>query len=213
MTQPLVSILLPHLRNPSNDAALRVCLDCLVANTGLNYELIVESVEERRDIYSVLNQMAERANSEWLVFWNTDCFAAPGWLEPLYNLRDIHTIVSPVMVECGAIPVNDRNLERNFGRTPETFRRAEFEAWAQAGGDWKPDWQELEESWYFPSLISRYSFNFLRGFDTHLGSFPTEPVDIYFWDKWRASGRKFRRVRSFIFHLQAYNEPERGVRA
>lgn len=209
--KPVVSILLPHLRNPSNDAALRVCLDCLVANTGMNYELIIESVEERRDIYAVLNQMAARATTEWIIPFNTDVFAAPGWLEPMLAAASADTIVSPVMVECGAIPVNDRNLERNFGRTPETFRRGEFEAWVQSGGGWRDDWCDGCESWYFPSLLSRDTFLGLGGFDNHYGGFP-DPLDMDFWLLWELNDGKFKRARSFMYHLQVYSDPTRGIR-
>lgn len=212
MTKPLFSILLPNLRNPSNDAALQVALDCLVANTTLNYELLLESVAERRDIYSVLNHMAERALTDWLIPFNSDVFASPGWAEPLWEARDVNTIVSPVMVECGAIPVNDLNLERDFGRTPETFRRAEFEQWVAAGGGWRDDWRDGDAAWFFPSLIERDRFLSLGGFDTTQGSFPLSPLDVFFWDKWRERGGKFRRVKSWIYHLQNYSETGRGNR-
>lgn len=208
MTQPHVSILLPHLRNTENDKALRVCLDCLIANTGMNYELLLEGVAERRDIYRVVNDMATRANSDWLIPFNSDVFAAPNWLEPLWAAREVYTIVSPVMVECGAIPVSDRNLERDFGRTPERFRRTEFEAWAAAGGGWRDEWQDGQRAWYFPSLINRHAFLSAGGFDTSRGAFP-DPLDTWFWDAWERGGGRFQRVRSFVYHLQAWSD---GVR-
>ena len=208
MTQPVVSLLLPHLREPANDQALRICLDCIVANTPLNYELLLESVAERRDIYAVVNDMAKRANSDWLVFMNTDVFVSGGWIKALYDARDMNTIVSPVMVECGAIPVSDRNLEMDFGRTPEAFRRSEFEHWVAQGAGWKDEWVDSERSWYFPSLIHRNMFNWMGGFDTGRGVFP-DPLDKWFWDKWQQGGKHFRRVRSYVYHLQAFSD---GVR-
>jgi len=214
MTEPLVSILLPHLRNESNNQALRICIDCIIANTDINYELIIESVEERRGIYEVVNRMARAAKSDWLIPFNSDVFVAPNWIRPLYDARDRYTIVSPVMVECGAIPVNDRNLEKNFGRTPETFRRIDFEAWVAAGGGWRSDWKEDEQAWYFPSLIPQWQFfddDNIAGFDTSLGDFP-EPIDMDYWERWAANGGRFKRVRSFVYHLQVYSDPTRGVR-
>lgn len=212
MSEPLVSILLPHLRNESNNAALQICLDCLIANTSINFELMIESVAERRDIYRVINRMARRVVTPWIIPWNTDVFASPGWIEPLWEARDVETIASPVLVECGAIPVNERNLERDFGRTPDTFRRHEFEAWAARKHGWKDNWKEDEEAWYWPSLLSREDFIEMKGFDTRLGGFP-EPLDMDFHERWHASGRRFKRVRSYLYHLQAWNEPERGARA
>lgn len=212
MISPPISILLPHLRNPSNDAAVRIALDTLTAHTDMDYELMVEAVAERRDIYAVLNRMARRALGEYIIPWNSDVYASPNWSAPLWALRDPQTIVSPTMVECGAIPVNDLNLERNFGRTPETFRRADFEAFVQAGGGWRDDWRDGEQSWYFPSLINRRAFLDIGGFDTSRGGFP-DSLDMYFWETWEKSGGKFQRARSWVYHLQVWSDQTRGVRA
>lgn len=208
MTRPLVSILLPHLRNADNDTALRICLDCLIANTDLNYELLLEGVAERRDIYTVVNDMAKRATADWLVFMNSDVFVSPGWIRPLYDAREHSTLVSPVMVECGAIPVSSRNLERDFGRTPYAFRRTEFEAWVARGGDWNDDWRAGERAWYFPSLIHRNMFNWMGGFDTAKGAFPDD-LDRQFWDQWERDGKRFARVKSWVYHLQAWSDGAR----
>lgn len=211
MTQPVVSILLPHLRNPSNDEALRVCLDCLIANTTLDYHLDMEAVEQRRDIYAVINRMARRAPTDWIIPLNTDVFVSPNWIDSLWDARQSNTIVSPVMVECGAIPVNDLNLERNFGRTPSAFDRAGFEAWVAEGGGWRDDWRDGDQAWFFPSLIEREAFLALGGFDLTKGVFPA-PLDIDFWNRWEAGGGRFKRVHSFVYHLQVFSDPTRGVR-
>jgi hypothetical protein len=219
MTQPLIpsvsaaiSIILPHLRNTDNDKALRIALDTLVTHTDMDYELLLEAVAERRDIYPVVNSMAEQATTDWLVFWNSDTFASPNWIRPLWDARAVNTIVSPVMVECGAIPVNDKNLERDFGRTPETFRRGEFEAWVSAGGEWREHWREDQQAWYFPSLMNRNRFLAQGGFDGTRGQFPENELDMFFWETWAANGGQFKRVKSWIYHLQAYSETGRGVR-
>jgi hypothetical protein len=213
MPQPLVSILLPHLHEPENDKALRICLDCIIANTGLNFELIMESVAERRDIYRVINSMAARANAYWLIPMNSDVFVSPGWLEPIYEARDLNAIVSPCMVEPGAIGVNERNIHKDFGMRPETFRRSEFEAWVAAGGDWSINWLEGEWAWFYPSLISQSSFlTVMGGFDTKKGSFP-DPIDIDFWNRWEVNGGKFKRVRSWVYHLQNYSNPDEQKKA
>lgn len=212
MANPDVSILLPHLRTPENDRALRIALDCIASNTSVDYELIVEAVQERRDIYAVLNRMAERALSDWIIPHNSDVFVAPGWLEPLYAARGEDVIVSPVMVECGAIGVAPVNVLRDFGKTPERFRRDEFEAWAAGGGE-MPTLPEGARAWYFPSLLPRRTFLALGGFDSHLGTFPVDPVDMWFWDKWEESGRVFRHARSFVYHLQHWSNEDEQKKA
>lgn len=205
--KPAFTILLPHLREPNNDAALKICLDCIVSNTSVNYELIIESVAERRDIYRVLNKMAERASTKWIVFHNSDVFVAPGWAEPLLAAADETKIITGVIVECGAIGVNVLNHHRNFGMTPETFRRGEFERWVKETPE-IPD----GDGWYFPSLHNRHSFLDMGGFDTHLGTFP-DPLDIDYWNRWREAGYGVRRVPSFCYHLQFWSSESEQTKA
>lgn len=202
---PDISIIIPHLREAQNDKALQIAVDCIIANTDVDYELIIESVATRRDIYPVLNNMAHRARAEWLCFSNSDVFLAPGWASVFYEARDERTILGGVIVECGAIPVNYRNVERHFGVTPETFDRTAFEAYVANGDVWAEG-----EIWYFPCLLHKRSFNHLGGFDTSKGHFPIDPLDILFWDKWKASGRGIKRVKSYSYHLQNFTSDNEG---
>jgi GT2 family glycosyltransferase len=183
-----------------------------VANTGIDFELVLESVAERRDIYRVLNNMAMRAIGDWIIPMNTDVFVSPGWSEPLVEAADLNTIISPVMVECGAIGVHERNLQRDFGMTPDAFRREEFEQWVNTGAEWL-GWIDGDWAWFFPSLLPRLRFLDLGGFDTRKGSFPLEPLDIDFWLHWQAQGGKFKRVRSWVYHLQQWSSKEEQEKA
>lgn len=206
---PDITIAFPHLREPKNDKALRIALDCIVDNTNLDYELMVEAVATRRDIYAVINDMARRAKSDWLVFSNSDVFFAPNWAEPLYQAREPDTIVTGLIAECGAIGVNDLNWKIDFGRNPQAFKRSAFEVWAAGeGGEFA--WQDKRRNargWYFPCLIHRPTFLELGGFDTTRGQFP-DPLDMWFWEKWIEAGKGFKRVKSFCYHLQAYSDPD-----
>jgi len=200
MKSPDISILLPHLRVKENDKALQVAMDCLIDNTGLDYELVIEAVQERRDIYRVLNRMVEKAASDWIVFTNSDVFFAPGWAESMWEARQENRIVTGVIVECGAIGVNVMNYHRNFGMTPETFKRNQFEQWVSEGGEWRDG-----EGWYFPSLHYRPDFQRMGGFDLTRGVFPLDPLDIDYWERFKAAGGHVQRVASYCYHLQFYS--------
>jgi len=206
--KPELSILLPHLRQRENDKALKVCLDTIIDNTGVNYEIIVESVAERRDIYPVCNSMAERARAEYIVFHNSDVFFAPGWAEAFLEAAAHDTIVAGVIVECGAIGVASANIKRNFGMTPESYQRAAFERWVISEGFMPPG-----EGWYFPSLHPRDEFVELGGFDSSRGGFMVQPSDIDYWNQWRAMGRKVVRVPSFCYHLQNFSTESEQTKA
>lgn len=202
---PDISIIFPHLRQPANDKALAIALDCIVDNTALDYELMIESVAERRDIYPVFNQMVKRANAEWVVLSNTDVFFAPQWAEPMYEARDMHTIINGVIVEPGAIGVASANKHAEYGFTPATFRRSEFESWVSEHGEVTYNLMDKGRSWYLPCLIHRDTWLEFGGFDTSTGTWPEWPVDLYTWDKWAAAGNGFRRVNSFSYHIQNWS--------
>lgn len=209
---PQISILIPHLREPQNDKALKVAIDCIIDNTDLNYELIIESVATRRDIYPVLNNMMHRARAEYIVFSNSDVFFAPGWASAFYAQRDENAIVTGIIAECGAIGVASDNYELHYGYTPEQYDRAGFEAWVASNGTRiYGDKAHQHRGWYFPCLIHKRTFNHFGGFDTSRGHFPIDPVDMFTWDKWAAAGKQFRRANSWCYHLQAFSddEPER----
>lgn len=206
---PQLSILIPHLRNYVNNGALEIALNCLVENTDLDYELIVEAVEQPRDIYPVVNAMVARAMGEWIVFSNSDVFFAPGWLPPMWEARSPNVIVSGVLVEPGAIGVSHLNVQKDFGMRPATFRRLEFEAWVMAGGEWRDG-----RGWIWPSLHHKPTFQSMGGYDSSHIQWP-EPVDLDYWERWEASGKTFQRVRSFAYHLQNWsneNEQRKPVR-
>jgi hypothetical protein len=197
--KPQISILLPNLRTPNNNGALKICLETLVDNTTVDYELIIESVEARRDIYPVCNSMAERARADWIVFHNSDVFMAPGWAEAFLEAADPLAIVTGVIVECGAVGVASANICKDFGKLPGNFRRYDFE-------EWVADVQPLPpgDGWYFPSLHNRQAFLDIGGFNPEWGSFPTTPCDIIYWNQWRDAGNEIRHVRSYSYHLQHY---------
>lgn len=207
MTAPQLSILIPHLRDLENDKALRVCLDCIAANTDVDYELVIEAVAQRRDIYQVCNRMVYKAAAQWVVFGNSDVFMAPGWAQPMLDAARPNRIVTGVIVEPGAIGVNVLNHHRNFGMRPDSFDRAAFERWCIEAPE-----VPQGRGWYFPSLHNREAFLEFGGFDTSKGAFP-DPLDEEYWKRWLDSGRQVHRVVSFCYHLQQFSFKEEQQKA
>lgn len=203
---PSLSILLPHKHTAHNDAALKVALSCIVDNTLCDYELIVDTTTPGEP-YRLYNRMARQAASEWLCFFNSDTFPAPGWDTPMLEAANQFKIITPILVECGAISVNTRNVHQNFGMTPPTFQRQAFEQWAA-----NTNLQPFSEGWYMPALWNKRTFLDMGGFDTTLGEFPA-PLDGHLHDKAAGLGLKALQVRSFCYHLQAYADFERTKEA
>jgi GT2 family glycosyltransferase len=205
MNKPALSILIPHLSQPENDKALKICLECLVDNTDINYEIVIDTTVG--DVYTILNDMAKRASSDWITFLNSDVFVAPGWASQLIAAANPTKIITGVIVEPGAIGVSTMNHCRDFGMTPDTFQREAFERWCVNSFE-IPD----GEGWYFPSLHNRQAFLDFGGFNTTLGAFPDQ-LDVDYWNRWRSAGYTVERVKSFCYHLQNYSNPAEQAKA
>lgn len=205
-----LSVLIPHKHTAENDKALAIALSCLAQNTHSDFELIVDTTTPG-DPYVLLNDMAQRARGEYLFLSNSDIFVSPGWDVDLLARADRDTIVNATLVEPGAIGVFVDNMTRNFGMTPDSFRRGEFEAWAD-GLD-RSDYPGGVGFVYY-ALISREHFLARGGFDVSRGAFP-EPLDSYFWQAWKKDGLRLERAYSLIYHLQCWSsefEQQKAVR-
>jgi hypothetical protein len=203
-----IAILLPHKHTPENDKALAIAIDCIVRNTELDYELLIDTTTPACP-YEVINRLAQRTTADYIVPTNSDVFFAPGWVRPMLAAAAPHMIIAGVLVEPGAIPVSDQNHTANFGMTPDTFERDAFERWV-AESPVVP----RGKGWYFPSMHHRLSFLDRGGFNIQRGNFP-EPLDKYYWEEWKASGNYVERAWSFAYHLQNYSneaEQEKAVR-
>lgn len=202
-----ISILIPHKHDKENDKALKIALECLIDNTDHDYEILIDSTTPGEP-YTIINQMAARAAGPWLVFMNSDVFMGPHWDTPMLAAADNDTIVTGVLVEAGAIGVAQQNIRANFGMTPDFFHRQAFEQFcAQA------NWTIEGDGWYFPCLINRGRFIEMGMFDTTKGAFPFVPLDILFWEAWRAAGKRVQRVASYAYHLQNYSNPAEQIKA
>lgn len=201
-----ISILLPHKHDPENDKALMIAIASIIANTRCDYELLVDTTTPA-EVYTVVNQLAQSANSEWLFFTNSDIFVAPHWDEVLLHYARPDLMVKPTLVEPGAIGVHHANIWANFGMTPETFRQSEFEAFCATN----PPIPSLEGFYYY-ALINREEFLKRGAFDLTRGAFPT-PLDIFFDDAWKKEGNSILQVPAYVYHLQNYSNPAEQVKA
>lgn len=206
-----IAILIPHKHSPENDKALAVALDCIVRNTGVDYELLIDATTPACP-YAVINRLALCTTAEYIVPTNSDVFFAPGWVEPMLTAAAPDAIVTGILVEPGAIGVNVLNHQRDFGMTPERFDRDGFEQWVAEQLESEQPEVPSGEGWYFPSMLHRATFNARGGFDLARGTFP-EPLDKHYWHGWRKSGGKVVRTVSYAYHLQNYSNEVEQVKA
>jgi hypothetical protein len=194
---PLLSIIIPHKISRLNNEAMLLNIAMLNENTVSPFELIIDT-ESPKCPYAIWNETARTARGEFLVFSNTDVLMAPDW--DVYMLAcKPNTIVTGYLVEPGNIGVAPVNVHKDFGRSPASFRRQEFEDYAL--GSSVPEIKE-ERAWYMPCCVDKEWFLSTGGFDTSKGSFPT-PLDIIFWDMCRDElGTKFLRADSWAYHFQ-----------
>jgi hypothetical protein len=204
---PDLSILIPHKHETENDKALSIALSCLALNTRSDYEILVDSTTPA-DPYVVLNDLARAAHGDYLFLSNSDIFVSPNWDVDLLSKAEPETMVTVTLVEPGAIGIFPGNMQRNFGMTPDSFRRGDFEEWAGNPDGALPDGL----GFYYYALIHRETFLMRGGFDVTRGTFPT-PLDIHFWNAWLADGLSIMRASSLVYHLQNYSNREEQIKA
>lgn len=196
------TIILPHKRNPGNNRALEIALRTLQDNTVNDFYLLMDAAVNS-PLYPRVNAMVEQARTDYCVYWASDTFAAPGWDIPMLAAVNEYTFVTGVVVEPGAIGINPENIGKDFGRHPETFRRAEFEAWCESAP--VPSGIGFPAPYMFP----RDGFLFYGGLDDS-GLRPDHHgftgADDALFDRWRETGHQIRRARSYFYHLQRYSE-------
>lgn len=197
---PEFTLILPHKRNPGNDAALAICLDMLAEHTVNDYILLMDAATDR-PLYPRVNRLFELAPTELCIYWASDMFPGPGWDVALLEAWDCEAIVCPTVCEPGAIAMWAGNHPLDLGRTPETFDRQAFEQWCLDGGHFPQG-----KPWFAPYLISKQGFWEMGGLgEDYLGEFTKSDVDLF--DRWEQAGRRIVRARgSWVYHLQRYSD-------
>lgn len=194
-----MTVLIPHKRNAGNDAALSICLQCLMANT-VNPFVLTLDMRGDLPIFAKINRMVIECESDCCLLLSSDMFVAPQWDVPmLAAYDDYNTWVTNVLVEPGAIGVYSENITEDFGRRPDQFRRADFEAWCATAP------MPSGIGWVQPLMFSRQSWLDMGGIDTR-GNAADEPRDQMLINQWLNSGHRVERVRSYTYHLQKYSD-------
>ncbi len=199
------TIILPHKRNPGNDAALRIALDCLFANTVNDFYLLIDAAADQ-PLYERIHRLMSQATTEAVVYTTSDSFHAPGWDTPLLAAFAPNRLVYGVVVEPGMIGVHAGNVALDFGRRPDQFDRAGFEAWA-ASGPGVPDGFGFPAPILYPrALYLQYDYPLLDQPDFY-------PRDDMIIDRMVADGACERvRVPSYFYHLQRYSDATEQAR-
>lgn len=201
---PAFTILLPHLRNPGNDAALAIAFSTLVDNTDHEYALLFDC-DTSVTLMEVFHRLVVNAPTDTCVLTSSDMFMAPHWDTPMLDQLRPGTWVTNVLVEPGAIGMSGQNKEMDFGRRPDTFRRAEFEAWAEtaearAGEGWVQPIMFSRQEWLGAGSVIRPA----RAVDAT--GFTSADEELL--ERWKANGGTIQRARSFTYHLQRFSDVE-----
>ena len=205
------TVLLPHKRNPGNNAALAIALSCLQDNTVKDFILLMDAAVDQ-PLNERVNRMVQAAPTDCCVYTASDMFMAREWDREMLAIYNSDTFVTNVVIEPRAIALHPMNLEANFGMRPETFRRAQFEEFCKTAPVLSG------EGWFAPVMFSRQGFLDMGGLalDGEADAMGFTAADMLLFEKWKATGHTVKRAPSFCYHLQRYSdigEQEHGKRA
>lgn len=196
------TILLPHKRNPGNDAALHICLQMLAENTLHDFILIMDAAANA-PLYPRVNAMVQQATTECCVYWASDMFPSPGWDLPMLERWNADTFVNNTVVEPGVIAMYGGNHRMDFGKRADTFRREEFERWCNNGGHVAGG-----EGWTAPYMFPRQGFLDMGSYDLSIeAGLEFTSADSAMFDRWKAAGHYVVRAPgSWVYHLQRWSD-------
>lgn len=196
------TIILPHRKQDRNTDALNVAIDCLMRNTANDFILSIDAAADQ-PLAPRVNRMVIHAPTEICVYWASDIFAGPEWDVPMLEEYTSKTLVTGVLVEPGVMAMHGQNYHRDFGRRPETYERELFEAWVLS-----QDIPMLEgEGFYCPYLFNRDEWLAMGGYTVPLTGAPVfDGADVTLFNRWKESGRRIVRARSYAYHLQRWSD-------
>jgi hypothetical protein len=198
-----VEVIIPHLHSPIMDASLALCEQMLKENTTQPVNVVVDS---RVGVcpYRKWNEACKKSTAEVVVFINNDMLMLPGWesIFTCFEKPDLQksSVITGRLIESGAVPVNALNIEMDFGRNPQDFKRTECEdaskRLAQQHGPYEPGL-----GWFMPCAFWREFYNHIGGYEIDAGVFPA-PVDTLLFEQLRLFGSPMIRANSWAYHFQ-----------
>lgn len=195
------TIILPHKRNPENDKALQICLDCLFQNTVNDFHLLMD-VATDKPLYERIHKLVLQATTECVLYTCSDTFHAPGWDVPMLEVFRPDNLVYGVVFEPGMIGVHEGNVHADFGRRPEQFDRAGFEARAVGRADMPSGYGFPAPIMFGKTIYLNYDYPFENSDTAEF--YPRDDVII---DRMMEAGVvKKIRVPSYFYHLQRYSD-------
>lgn len=200
----MISIIIPHAMNEENDKVLALNLQMLKENTTCAYEVLIFSDNSRRKdlVYRSLDWMIRQAKYDLVLWGSTDVVLSPDWNNNVLKYSDLAEWICLQLVECGEIAVHSNNIEKDFGRTAETFDRKGFEEWSYSYSLINPPYREAF-CWYSPSVFRKDWYINSGGFDLSK-DFPHH-TDKDFIERVEKQ-TKFITVNSYAYHFQRANK-------
>jgi hypothetical protein len=193
----MLSVIVPYL---SNSRCIGTCKRLLEENTVNDYKLV--EIVDWTDVYAAFNHGVHVSDEDdTVVLLSDDMFVAKGWDVPYVKHIGNKVVCTGYLIEPGALEVSKRNVEKNFGKTPETFQESVFMQWAD---EFKKTIPEVVtgKGWYMPLVMRKRDWiNY-----PNERKFPHSPNDIELVDNILPSmGYEFRKVNSVCYHLQAFS--------
>lgn len=193
-----VSVILPHLRSAINDAALALAQPSWSHDPGLVAD--VQILDGPEDPYALWNEYVPQANTNTILFTNSDVVLADDWLRVALPHARRGRVVFGVLVEPGAMGVAPQNVTRDFGMCPRCCRLDAFAAWARSHRTARPD-LVTQQGWPMPCLMDKRDFIAAGMFPADV-PFMYRPNDLMLLERMRAQGIEMVTVPAFAYHFQ-----------
>jgi hypothetical protein len=189
----MISIILPYL---SDSECIETCKYYIQKNTSNTCEII--EIIDNTDVYEAYNYGVKEAKYDIVVLLNDDMFVSPNWDELYIKHTTPYSVVTGHLIESGRIPVNFRNIEKDFGRTPKDFDYDKFLEYINNNP--LPEIIEKGMGWYMPVAFHKSTFI----------DYPNDikyphPNDITLLSHMLPNmGYNFKQVGVYTYHLQNF---------